>query len=84
LVSLITGIIQFLIGIAIRRYDLDPVFANYISPIIAFLGGSGIYGVMVKEPESNASIGFVKGMLISLTFCLFFVVIGLILVGFSV
>ena len=84
-VMAITGPTGYLIRLAFKASDGHPALAGLLSLPINFFIGAWVYGAMIKRPRSRRSIGFGKGMLISLVLMLIGVMIGLVLqfVGFA-
>ena len=72
-IAIIAAVVNFVIGIP---FDiLGTIWAQFLHYVVIFFVQSAIYGTMIKYPESNESIGYGKGLLISL----FLLLIGLVL-----
>jgi peroxiredoxin len=72
-IAIITSVVSFVIGIP---FDiLGTILAHLLNFVVTFFVQSAIYGTMIKYPETNESIGYGKGLLISL----FLLLIGLVL-----
>lgn len=67
-------ILGFVMGIA--GANAQGPALNILSIVINFFVSSGVYGAMVKDPASGQSIGYGKGMLVTLMLFVFALVIG--------
>ncbi|MGB2809317.1 MAG: redoxin domain-containing protein [Sedimentisphaerales bacterium] len=73
-IAIITSVVSFVIGIP---FDiLGTLWAQFLNFVVSFFVQSAIYGTMIKYPETNESIGYGKGLLISLYLLLIGLVLG--------
>jgi len=74
-------IIAAVIGFVIRvPFDVPgPVWTLLLSFVVYLLVHSIIYGQMIKHPDTNESIGYVKGLLISFYLMLIWIPVALVL-----
>ena len=80
-VTLVTVVLGYLIGFIVGLAHGPALAAGILSYVINFLVAAGIYGGMVKQPESDQGIGFGKGMLVNLVLFLISLAIGLVFFG---
>jgi peroxiredoxin/Leucine-rich repeat (LRR) protein len=73
-IAIITSVVSFVIGIP---FDiLGTILAHLLNFVVSFFVQSAIYGTMIKNPETNESIGYGKGLLIFLYLLLIGLVLG--------
>jgi hypothetical protein len=76
-IAIIAAVVNFAIGIP---FDiLGILWAHFIELVVTFFVQSAIYGTMIKHPGTNESIGFGKGLLISLILLLLLILICIVL-----
>ncbi|MBW8040758.1 MAG: redoxin domain-containing protein [Planctomycetes bacterium] len=79
-IAIITSVVGFVIGIPFNIIGI--ILAHLLDFVLTFFVQSAIYGTMIKYPESNESIGYGKGLLISLYLLLIGLVVGLVIALF--
>jgi len=80
-ISLIAAVVGIVTAIPFNI--LGTLWAEFLELVVYLLVHSTIYGTMIKNPESNESIGFGKGLLISLFLLLIWFVLACV-IGFSI
>jgi thiol-disulfide isomerase/thioredoxin len=80
-IALIAAVVSIVIRIPFSI--LATLWAEFLELVVYFLVHSAIYGKMIKRAETNESIGFIKGMLISLYVILIWIIL-LCVIGFSI
>jgi thiol-disulfide isomerase/thioredoxin len=80
-ISLIAAVISIVSGIPFNI--LGTLWAELLELVVYFLVHSTIFGTMIKHPETNESIGFGRGLLISLFLLLIWFVLACV-IGFSI
>ena len=73
-IAIIAALVNLVISIPFNV--LGIFWAHLLNFVVSFFVQSAIYGTMIKYPESNESIGYGKGLLISLYLLLIGVVLG--------
>ncbi|MHC4544304.1 MAG: TlpA family protein disulfide reductase, partial [Planctomycetota bacterium] len=80
-IAIVAALVNFVIGIP---FDiLGTLWAEFLNLVVSFFVQSAIYGTMIKYPETNESIGYGKGLLISLILLLIGIVLACV-IGFCV
>jgi peroxiredoxin len=76
-IAIIAAVVNLVISIP---FDiLGTIWAQLLNLVVIFFVKSAIYGTIIKYPESNESIGYGKGLLISLYLLLIGLVFGCVL-----
>ena len=73
-IAIIASLVNFVIGIPFEV--LGTFWAQLLNFVVSFFVQSAIYGAMIKYPETDESIGYGKGLLISLYLLLIGLVLG--------
>ncbi len=82
-IAIIAAVVGYVISIPFDVLGTGTLWAGLLELVVYFLVHSAIYGKMIQRAQTKESIGFGKGMLITLYVILIWIVLACV-IGFSV